>query len=1116
MRISLLAFCLCSLPVGLAHAYDSLNVRLVGTFPCGTVLSYAVAVDSARHLAFVGGEDGLYVLDVGDPTSPKELSRIYLDQVMDLCYLDERLYVAEASGLRVLSVVDPARPAELGHCILPASSVGVDVVGAYAYVANGSRGLSVISIADPEHPVEVGQCHTGSALDVEVAGVYAYVAGAGSGLRIVSVADPAHPIEVGYCDTPNSGNGVALSGSFACVADGNSGLRVISIADPTNPVEVGQCSTRALARGVAAAEDYAYVVDDTAGLTVVSIADPAHPVEVGYCGTPGGAYRVALLAGNAYVADCMVKLRVISVADPAQPVQVGLFDPHDRSLGVAAFRDYAYIADGPVGLRILSLSDPANPAGAGHCDTPGNAYAVAVDGGLAYVADFDSGLRVIWVTDPAHPVEVGSCGSSDSTLGVAVSGDYAYVAEGHGGLRVISVADPTHPVQIGRCDTPGYAYAVAVAGFHAFVADYDHGLRVISVADPAHPIEVGYCYTAEAYGVAVRGDYAYLTAGNRGLRVVSIADPSQPVEVGHLEALGFAMGVAVSRDYAYVTTNNNGMRVISLADPANPVEVGFHEGLRNDVYGFSKTALSRGFAYSIDYVGLRILQFYGGGQEALGDLDVYNDSLDVRDDTAQLRRAGSEALGEFMFTNTSMYCNPDRADGPSLSPVDSLTFVGALSGPGGMLDSIFIRNLPTSFLEGQTIVCTLAVYVPSGLPDGDYTGSITIAGKDVNGVVIAETFHAFFSYRLGDLDVDNDSLDVVADTIRLRPRLVSSGPPPEYTEYALGQFVLANTSETYNPDTADGPSASSVDSLSFTGSLSGPGGTIDSIFIPNLPGSLARGQSARCTLALYMPPWLQDGDYVGSITIAGRDTAGMLVDEIFYARFRKTTLGDLDVDNDSLDVAHDTIDLHTQPAGPAYSPYAKAEFMLVNTNSSYNPDAEDGPSLSPLRQVEVKAKVEAEDGAVDSVYVLNLPESLAVGQAVECTLALVLPVGTTPDGYAGWVSINAYDTLGYQVRDSFFLTVRGPTPRQSLDSLRVAPIPYKPNQNPEHDAIHFQGLSPGAKVIVYDASGQSVWSATEAGDGHLKWDAKVASGIYVYLVVAEDGTSRVGKLSVIR
>jgi hypothetical protein len=209
--------------------------------------------------------------------------------------------------------------------------------------------------------------------------------------------------------------------------------------------------------------------------------------------------------------------------------------------------------------------------------------------------------------------------------------------------------------------------------------------------------------------------------------------------------------------------------------------------------------------------------------------------------------------------------------------------------------------------------------------------------------------------------------------------------------------------------------------------------------------------------------------------------------------------------------------LHAQPAGPVYSPYAKVEFMLVNTYMIYNPDTGDGPSHSPLRAFRAEARAEGQSGSIDSVYLLNLPESLGVGQAVECTLALVIPVGASLDNYSGLVTIDAYDTVGYRVRDSFFLVVRGPLPRENLNSLRVAPIPFKPNQNPEHDAIHFQGLTAGARVIVYDASGQSVWRAVENGDGHLKWDAKVASGIYVYLVVSADGTSsRVGKLPVIR
>ena len=810
-------------------------------------------------------------------------------------------------------------------------------------------------------------------------------------------------------------------------------------------------------------------------LVGIAQADSLNVRYIGSCSTADWAWDVAVSGDYAYVADFLAGLCVISVANPTHPDTVGHLDTPDRALGVAVSDGYAYLAVEDSGLLVISVADPAHPVAVGRFDTPGVAIGVAVVGGFVYVAGGDSGLRVISVADPAHPVEVGYCDTPGRARGVTVVGDYAYVADDTAGLRVISVADPVHPTEVGH-NSLGWALDVAASGDHVYVAGYAGGLRVVSVIDPAHPVEVGNSGPSYAQDVTAKGDHAYVAANDFGLHVISVADPARPVEVGHHDTPGMANSVTVAGHYAYVAAKSGGFQV---------------------------------------------LQFYGG---ALGDLDVDNDSLEVVADTIRLRSSHAPglyhdyALGEFILVNTSGSYNPDSTDGPSTSPLDSLSFTGSLSGPGGTLDSILIPNLPGSLAQGQAVVCTLAVYAPDSLSMGDYSGQIVITGLDSLHHKTLDTVYALVR-RFGDIDVDNDSLDVVADTIRLLPRLASVGPPRVYTEYALGEFILVNTSESCNPDTADGPSLSLVDSLSFTGSLTGLGGTIDSILIPNLPDSLARGQTVACTLAVSMPPRLQDGDYAGSITIAGRDTAGMLVDEIFHALFKKTTLGDLDVDGDSLDVASDTMDLHTQPAGPAYSPHAKARFMLLNTYEFYNPDVEDGPSRSPLREAKVEVKVEAQNWTAPpcSVYVLNLPPSLEVGQAVECTLALVLPVGTELDNYSGVVTIDACDTLGYRVRDSFFLTMRGPQPRQSLDSLQVAPIPYKPNQNPEHDAIHFQGLSPGAKVIVYDASGQSVWSATEAGDGHLKWDAKVASGIYVYLVVSADGkASKVGKLSVIR
>jgi hypothetical protein len=767
--------------------------------------------------------------------------------------------------------------------------------------------------------------------------------------------------------------------------------------------------------------------------------------------------------------------------------------------------NYACVADGAY-FVVLSIADPRHPIEVGRCGTA-NAYGIDVVGDYAYVANWgDSSLGVISVADPPHPVEVGRCSIPDAPRSLVVRGGYAYVADEGAGLRVISVADPTHPAEVGHCSQLGVAFRLKVVGDYAYVASIDRGLYIISVADPAHPVVVGSYLSVGTAAVAVGGSYAYVGCRDSSFRVISIADPANPVEVGRIDSPTYApQDAAMVRNYVFFLSWG-GLRIISVADPTQPREVAF--------YDLNGQSLALGGRYLL--VGgtnsLSILQFYQPG-----DLDIDTDSLDIVADTLRLVDSVSSTRGEFVLANTSASYNPDTTDGPSRSVLDSLTCVGSLVGPGDTIDSITIPNLPSYLIPGQSVVCTLTVHLPRILRNGDYTGSVTIVSTDTAHLIVEDSFYVFLTINreLGDVDVDKDSLDVSADTIRLRPRLEVSGPPPVYTKYALGEFALTNTSTRKNPDTLDGPSRSPLESLHCTGALVGPGGTIDSVLILNPPASLALGRTVVCTLAAYVPPGFRVGDYTGSIRIAGTDTAGFEVEDSFYAIVGK--LGDLDVAGDSLGVVNDTIDLHAQPAGPVYSPYAKAEFMLVNASSTYNPDTSDGPSRSLLREFEVEAKVEGQNGSIDSVYVLNLPESLAVGQAVECTLALVIPVGESLQNCSGPVIISAYDTLGYQVQDSFFLVVRGPQPRQNLDSLRVAPIPFKPNQNPEHDAIHFQGLTAGARVTVYDASGQTVWTATEHGDGHLEWDARVASGIYVYLVVSADGqSSKVGKLSVIR
>lgn len=252
MRFKILLAFLC-LFCGFIWAQDSLNCRLVGGWPFGP--SYAVAVDEARNIAFLGSGGGVYILNVANPSNPVKISEAIhtKDRVEGLFYQSNKLYIAPGDeGLEIWDVADPSSPQKLGSCNTPGYACGVAVSDNYVYVADYyNPGLRVIDIAVPQNPREVGYCETPSyTYGVAIAGNYVYLACWDSGLRVIDVSNPAHPLEVGSYNTPGVAKVVVSANNYAYVADGDSGLRVVDVSDHTNPGEVSHFNTSGYARSV--------------------------------------------------------------------------------------------------------------------------------------------------------------------------------------------------------------------------------------------------------------------------------------------------------------------------------------------------------------------------------------------------------------------------------------------------------------------------------------------------------------------------------------------------------------------------------------------------------------------------------------------------------------------------------------------------------------------------------------------------------------------------------------------------------------------------------------------------------------------------------------------------
>jgi hypothetical protein len=317
------------------------SLREVGYMQDSESGGTASCLDTVRGLYISGkyayatswSDDALTIIDISDPSNPKEVGHIndtevggtaqLLDGAEGVYVSGNYAYVASRNddGLSIIDVSNKSNPVELGY--INDSNVGgtaqclngawdIYISGKYAYVTGSSDdGLSIIDISDPTNPKEVGciqdteQAGTAQLLDgaydVYVSGEYAYITSPfDHGLSIIDVSDPTNPQEVGYINDTNVGgtanllNGsdhVYVSGKYAYVtADYDNGLSIINISDPTNPTEVayindsitkGTASCLRRPHGVYVSGKYAYVVSDgDDALSIIDISNPEDPREV--------------------------------------------------------------------------------------------------------------------------------------------------------------------------------------------------------------------------------------------------------------------------------------------------------------------------------------------------------------------------------------------------------------------------------------------------------------------------------------------------------------------------------------------------------------------------------------------------------------------------------------------------------------------------------------------------------------------------------------------------------------------------------------------------------------------------------------------------------------------
>jgi hypothetical protein len=314
---------------------DPTAPQVVNTFP---LTGYPLDVEIAGKYAFVSGLTTLQVLDISEPRNPERVAswgsvatdlgvREYYPGTWRLKRVDDLLYLGCTDGLYMIDVSAPRSPRRIGvYRDWRRYIVDVALEGNLASVVSPTTpagGLLLIDISDPTAPVALGEERTYGYYDrVALSRNIAMVA-EGYLVGTIDIRNPTKPqfINVqrqildshGYTKSIVLTNNRAFIGTFP-------GLQIVDMADPFNPHLLGVYTngpatnvTTRMATDIALVNDLAFLAVEETGLVVLDVANPSNPTVLAQVATLGEPQSVKVVGDMVYFVDGTAGLRIFKM-----------------------------------------------------------------------------------------------------------------------------------------------------------------------------------------------------------------------------------------------------------------------------------------------------------------------------------------------------------------------------------------------------------------------------------------------------------------------------------------------------------------------------------------------------------------------------------------------------------------------------------------------------------------------------------------------------------------------------------------------------------------------------------------------------------------------------------
>ncbi len=547
------------------------------------------ALAASGNLVYIGIGQNLEILDLSKPSQLSSVSRhrvgpAHFPDFQSFFVSGNYLYIADSSeGLWVVDVIDPFTPRDLGAFF---SCCAWDVYhdGKRIYFTVLNQGLLALDSTDPTLGIYTFEETSDISISKGIAGVLQWTQQERLQLMRINKTDP--PQILG--SLPVNGMRVKLSEKRACVADiFRATIALFDISNPSMPVQTavyedGSISGLTFNQGLFITDTLLAYSTAENGIYFIDISNPTQPIQIGQLlGKKNGVH----IEGSMLYTLQDNELVFIDITNPGQSQQIGAINVGQNNRGFKVWGDRACVY-GETSCQIIDISNPAAPTTIGSIQTDATILQLEHEGTYIYIfgkiGDFYK-IKVLDISNPADLHQAGELISNQNVSEFGIEEGRAYIAAGHMGFKILDLSNVEKLTTIQPYHTPGtlvdicYAdkrlYAVCdsgldgswIKGFYSFQASNPSSIEIIGFYE--------FKWGHECPVIRVSGDFAY-GQSNRGLEAFDVSNPAKPLyltTVAQPVQPSALNTVLISGQRIYLKGASDTIDIFDISSPSAPV-----------------------------------------------------------------------------------------------------------------------------------------------------------------------------------------------------------------------------------------------------------------------------------------------------------------------------------------------------------------------------------------------------------------------------------------------------------------------------------------------------------------------------------------------------------------